>query len=216
MNRKEIKEAAKAKIKGNKWNIIWPMLVISVITSIISGLFGPKLNIDFNNLESLANIKVPTSYYAVNSIVALLSGILSGCYLKYILDFVRTGKFDHNVIIKTLKEKWLNLLIADILVGIIVVLCSLLFVIPGIIMAIAYTYATMIVIDSNLSGTEPLKKSREMMKGYKWDYFVFGLSFIGWCLLIAPTFGLIMIWLFPYMVVANAMYYDKLKQKAGK
>ena len=27
MNRKEIKELAKAKIKGNKWNIIWPMLI---------------------------------------------------------------------------------------------------------------------------------------------------------------------------------------------
>ena len=45
------------------------------------------------------------------------------------------------------------------------------------------------------------------------DYFVFGLSFIGWALLIAPTFGLIMIWLFPYMTVANAIYYEKLKQK---
>ena len=32
MNRKEIKEAAKAKIKGNKWNIWWPMLIIGAIT----------------------------------------------------------------------------------------------------------------------------------------------------------------------------------------
>jgi len=213
MNRVEIKEAAKEKIRGNKWNIWWPYLVISIIQSVLSSLFLPKVNVDFNNL---ANIQMPKGYYLGSTIISILIGVLTACYLKYILDFVRTGKFNHDVIIKTFKEKWVNLLIAGLVSSLLIGLGFVLFVVPGIILALAYTFVNFVIIDSKLSAIDALKKSREMMKGYKWNYFVFGLSFFGWLLLIAPTLGLIMIWLFPYMIVANAMYYDKLKQKSGK
>ena len=49
MNRTEIKELAKSKIKGNKWNIIWPVLVIGFLESVIQSIFklGPGItNID--------------------------------------------------------------------------------------------------------------------------------------------------------------------------
>ena len=39
MNRVEIKENAKQKIKGNIWNLIWPLLVIGVLQSIISRIY---------------------------------------------------------------------------------------------------------------------------------------------------------------------------------
>ena len=41
MNRAEIKEAAKEKIRGNKWNIIWPIIVIGVVTGFITMFFDP-------------------------------------------------------------------------------------------------------------------------------------------------------------------------------
>ena len=103
-------------------------------------------------------------------------------------------------------------LVGGLLIGVGIALC----VVPGIILALGFAMVNYIILDTNLSGIDPLKKSFEMMKGHKGEYFVFGLSFIGWCLLIVPTLGLIMIWLFPYMIVANAMYYEKLKAKAGK
>jgi uncharacterized membrane protein len=211
MNRKEIKEAAKAKIKGNKWNIWWPYLVISIIMSVVSGIFGPKINIDLNDLENLQNIQMPASSYAVTAVTSIVQAILMGGFLKYIVDFVRTGKFNHDVIIKTIKEKWLALLVANLVGGLLIGLGCMLCLIPGIILAMAYAMVNYVILDTNLSGIDPLKKSREMMKGHKWEYFVFGLSFIGWFLLVPLTLGLIMIWLFPYMTVAQAMYYEKLK-----
>ena len=81
------------------------------------------------------------------------------------LDFVRTGKMNANSIIETIKEKWLNIIIATILVGIIVFVCTLLFVIPGIIMALAYSFVIYLIVDSDIFGLDALKKSREMMKG---------------------------------------------------
>ena len=216
MNRKEIKELAKSKIKGNKWNIIWPILVISVIESILNSIFSGRIEIDLTNLESMSLVNVSPRYYIGSLVVTLIVGIITAGYIKYVLNFVRNGSFEFNDIIDTVKAKWLNIVIAEILTTIIITLCSLLFVIPGIIMALAYAFVIYLVIDTDVSGSDSLKASREMMKGYKWDYFVFGLSFIGWILLIPFTFGLILIWLYPYMTVANTIYYEKLKEITKK
>ena len=212
MDRKEIKEEAKKKIKGNIWNILWPLLVICVLTSLLSRLFGG--NVTFNISETAETVNAKASIGS--GIVAIISGFLSAGYIKYLLTFVRTGKFDTNDIINTIKEKWLNILIAEILVGVIVTLCSLLLVIPGIIMALAYTFAIYLVVDKDVAGNDSLKQSREMMKGYKWDYFVFGLSFLGWIILGIFTLGILYIWLIPYMNVASALYYERLIKKTSK
>ena len=208
MERAKIKRIAKEKIKGNLWNIIWPVLVIGVLESVLSSIFGGRINIDFNNLE---NFKVPTSYIAASTITSIIAGIVNAGYIKYIINFVRTGNFDTSVILNTVKEKWLNILIADILVAIIVAVCSVFLVIPGIIMGLAYSFVTYLVVDTDVSGSDSLKKSREMMNGYKMDYFVFELSFLGWIILVPFTLGILLIWLYPYMTVATAIYYDKLK-----
>ena len=212
VDRKEIKEEAKAKIKGNIWNIIWPLLVIGVVSSILSTLFGG--NVTFNYSEAAESINARASIGS--GVVAIISGFLSAGYIKYLINFVRTGKFNTNDIINTVKEKWLHILIAEILVGVIVTVCSLLLVVPGIIMALAYTFALYLVVDKDSEGSESLKQSREMMKGYKWDYFVFGLSFLGWIILGIFTLGILYIWLIPYMNVANILYYERLIKKTSK
>ena len=214
MDRKEIKELAKAKIKGNKWNILWPLLLISVVESIVERIFNlnPYASVDFTNPDALANLEVSPKVSIGIIILGIIFGIITIAYKKYILNFVRTGKFDFNDIVDCLKEKWLNIIIVEVLVTLVVFACSLLFVIPGIIMALAYGVATYVVIDTDLSGIDSMKKSRAMMKGYKWNYFVFGLSFIGWMLLVPFTLGILLIWLVPYMIVADTLYYEKLKE----
>ncbi len=212
MNRVEIKNEAKAKIKGNIWNIIWPVLVISVLESLLVSIFGGSLSIDVNNIENIKNIKISASNIVVPVVVGILAGIVTAGYTKYIINFVRTGKFDTADILNTVKEKWLNILIADILVSIIVAVCSALFVIPGIIMGLAYSFVTYLVVDTDIKGSDALAKSRNMMKGYKLDFFIFDLSFIGWFILLPFTLGILIIWLYPYITVAHAIYYEKLKE----
>lgn len=214
MNRTEIKELAKSKIKGNKWNIIWPVLVIGFLESVIQNIFhlGPSVaNVDLTNLESVSIQNMPIQVQLGAGVLSILVGVIMAGYYKYILNFVRTGKFETNDILNTIKEKWLNILIVTVLVTIIVSVCTIFFVVPGIIMALAYSMATFLVIDTDIAGSDALKASREMMNGYKWDYFVFLLSFIGWIILVPFTLGIILVWLFPYMTVAMTIYYDKLK-----
>lgn len=212
MDRVKIKEAAKEKIKGNKWNIIWPALIISVVAGLLERLVGgtPTFTTDVNGYTVME--PMPAKVMVAIYIIGLIVGIVTACYKKYILNFVRNGKFDTNDIINCVKEKWVDLLVASILVYVIVFLCTLLFVVPGIIMGFAYAMVTYIIIDSDTKGSDSLKKSREMMKGYKWNYFVFYLSFLGWILLTPFTLGILLIWLYPYMTVADAIYYDELKK----
>lgn len=226
MDRVAIKSLAKEKIKGNKWNLIWPLLVISIISSILTNLLGGGnlVTINADSIKSLQNMSyeaimnaavVNPRAEAINTVVSIVIGIITAGYVNYVLTFVRNGSASIDDIMDTIKKKWLQILLANILVGIIVFAFSLLLVIPGIVRALAYAMVTYIIVDSDLEAKDALKKSREMMNGYKWDYFVFNLSFIGWFLLVPFTFGIILIWLIPYMNVAEALYYEKLKEIRG-
>ncbi|MBQ8892221.1 MAG: DUF975 family protein [Bacilli bacterium] len=209
MNRKEIKELAKSKIKGNLWDLLWPILLIGAIEGVLTSIFAPTTY----NVSDLGQIQITTSNQPAAIIIGLIAGIAMVAYKKYLINFVRNGKVESNDMINCIKEKWLQIVITELLMGIIIGIASILLVIPGIIAALGLSMATYLVVDTELSGVDSLKKSWEIMKGYKLDYFVFDLSFIGWALLTPFTLGLLLIWLAPYMSVADTIYYDKLKEK---
>ena len=50
--------------------------------------------------------------------------------------------------------------------------------------------------------------SKLAMRGHKWEYFVMGLSFIGWSLLVPFTLGILSLWLTPYLCATAANFYD--------
>ena len=92
-------------------------------------------------------------------------------------------------------------------------LWSLLFVVPGIVKALSYAMTPYILTDCpNVPAQDALKLSMRMMKGHKWELFVFYLSFLGWGVLNALTLGLLgVFFLAPYQSNALAGYYDELK-----
>ena len=215
MNRVEIKEEAKRKIKGNLWNLLWPLLIIMLLEGVVSSIFGGTnralVNVDLNNLD-LNSLSSSVSTSPSSALLNIIFSVINVAYLKYVLDFVRTGKFDANEIINCLKTKWLNILAVTFIVSFLVGLGFVLLIVPGVILALMYAMAPLIVIDSDLGPIDALKKSREMMMGYKWNYFVFLLSFLGWIILTPFTLFLLLIWLVPYMTVAEILYYEKLKK----
>ena len=61
--------------------------------------------------------------------------------------------------------------------------------------------------------TEAITKSREMMKGYKWQTFVLDLSFIGWGILSVITCGLVgLLYTNPYIYQTKAELYEFIKE----
>ena len=54
--------------------------------------------------------------------------------------------------------------------------------------------------------------SMDMMDGHKTDYIILCLSFVGWVFLGLFTFGILYLWLIPYVFVSMANFYDKIKK----
>jgi uncharacterized membrane protein len=209
MNRKEIKEEAKAKYKNNKLNIWLPLLIWGVITSIIS-LITKAAGVEI--VTSTGAIALAGNIYSL--IIAMLQSLFIVCYYKYILNFVRTGKFESfKETLPSLKEKWPTIILGYILINIFTSIGYVLLIVPGIILTLGFSMFYYIIADSKEEDAmDGLKKSWQLMKGYKWDYFVFNLSFLGYYILCVLTLGILCIWVVPYCNTAFAIYYEKLQQ----
>lgn len=59
---------------------------------------------------------------------------------------------------------------------------------------------------------QALKLSWQLMSGFKWQYFVLQLSFIGWSLLTLFLGMLPYLWIYPYMSMTFAGFYTQLKE----
>ena len=94
---------------------------------------------------------------------------------------------------------------------------TLLFFIPGIVMCFAYAMTPYILEEHpEISAWDASTRSREMMKGHKFDLFYLYLSFIGWIILSLVTLGIGFLWLAPYMEAAKAAFYNDLKAAQGE
>jgi uncharacterized membrane protein len=92
-------------------------------------------------------------------------------------------------------------------------LWTLLFIVPGIIAAIAYSMTFFILRDDPTVGAlDAITRSKKMMKGNKWKYFCLQWRFFGWALLCVLTLGIGFLWLQPYMMTSSARFYEDLKQ----
>jgi len=100
-----------------------------------------------------------------------------------------------------------------LLKGIFIALWSCLFIIPGIVKCLSYSMAFFVLRDNpEIKATEAITRSRKMMKGYKGKLFGLCLSFIGWGFLCVLTFGIGFLWLYPYVSLSLANFYEGLKQ----
>ena len=95
-------------------------------------------------------------------------------------------------------------------------LWTLLFIIPGIVKAISYAMTPYILARCpNVKATDAIKLSMRITDGYKTDLFMFYLSFIGWWILSAITFGIVAIfYVGPYYAASISGYYDELFKNA--
>lgn len=183
----KVREKAKECISNN-----WQDLFVGyILFSVISGVF--------------------TSLY----VGIILLGPLAVGYSVYMLNLIRKKDQKVENLFDGFKNCFANSLVAGILSYLFIFLWSLLFVIPGIVKAIAYSMVPFLQAeDSSLKGNDALRKSEELMKGHKWEYFKLMFGFIGWILLSILTFGILyVLYVGPYMQAAKAHFYQELTGK---
>ena len=102
--------------------------------------------------------------------------------------------------------------VASLLQGIYVFFWSLLFYIPGIVKSYSYAMTNYILIDNpNMTANEAITESRKMMDGHKAELFILDLSFLGWYILSAFTFGILLLYVDPYHMATRAAFYENLR-----
>ena len=206
MERKELKEWSKNKIKGHIWQSLVPILVVGILTTLT---VGAKYQISEEGI-----IKVTSTGYNLGILFCFLNVGL----VYYIVQFIKDKEYQFSDLWKFIND-YIRILLVTILEGIFTFLWALLLIVPGIIKAIAYSLVDFILGDDqykDLSYTEVLKKSEEMMMGHKMDYFVLTLSFIGWHILAIFTLGLLEIWIIPYEKVATTKFLLDVKEAYEK
>lgn len=148
---------------------------------------------------------------ATYALSLLIAGPLSVGYVLFIMKIMDEREADYNLLFAGFNN-YVNTLVAGLLYSVIVFLAFLLLIFPGIIAACGLSMTYMIMAeDDKINGVDALQKSWNMMQGHKWEFFCLNCRFIGWILLSLLTFGILYLWVEPWMQMSYINFYRKLK-----
>ena len=202
LSRAELKQQAKEQLKGNVGSYFLVLLAYVGIAFAI-GFVGGLLSLILPILGTIA------MYVA-------LPPLMIGFYMVFL-----NGTYGDQPKASTLfegykKEYFGKSIILYFLVVIFTCLWSLLLVIPGIIMAFAYSMSWFVLAENpNMTAREAIRESKEIMNGHKMDFFVLSLSFIPWILLVYVTLGIASIYVMPYMQLTITNFYHNIKRQSA-
>ena len=213
----EYKNAALDRLRGNwKPAVLASLIVMLISFAVVGAIQGPSF---------LISNTVPPNF-------GLLFGLFGGSMVLYVFVLYpilvgyenamrlvyerRDYEVTHNLFEIT-KSNYLHKVWGMFLYYLKIFLWTCLFIIPGIIMTFAYAMTPYILEEHpEISAWDASTRSREMMKGHKFDLFYLYLSFIGWFLLAMLTAGIGTLWLAPYVEAAKAAFYNDLKAERGE
>lgn len=225
--RQLLKENGKTAFQRNYWTCV----AVSLIAMFLGGSFSSGGSVEFNfetdqQASSIDLMNGIPSYLVYMLSAATLIALVVGVCITILLSNVVTvgcnryflenrehktevgqlfygfkdGRYGTNVWIMFLRELYIF--------G-----WSLLFIIPGIVKAYSYMLVPYILAENDdLDKDRIFQMSRDMMNGHKMEAFVLGLSFFGWNLLGAFTFGILnVLYVNPYINATMAEFYSALK-----
>jgi len=197
-----------------------PYYVFSILNSILDSIdkydflavpYYMILNLidmDMSDIEIIIRV--------INIILSLAMGLAAGPFALgfagYFLKRVRGQEIATKNIFDGF-HLFLKSFLVQFFTQLLVALWTLLLIIPGIVKALSYSMAFYIMYDNpGIESLEAIRRSKIMMKGYKWKLFLLYLSFFGWMILASIPLGIGFLWLFPYMNLTIANFYENLKK----
>jgi uncharacterized membrane protein len=146
------------------------LLVVSIVYTILT---GPVSTVQWQ-VGSFGWFLVPL----------VLFGILYGIFVAGPIDYgakwvflkaVRGERIEVKDIFYPFQRNYWNVVIANIVVGIIVGLGIFMLIVPGIIFACRLAFVPYLVVDREMDVMDALRVSWDMTRGYGWHIFLMGL-----------------------------------------
>ena len=226
--RKELKDQAKAGLKRSYWKSVIVGFLVTLITA------GTAANVRSGADESTLGdvFATMTSGEVLLALSVLFSAVVlalfvSALFRAMVYNPVKVGVA--NFFLDGVKDtaewkslavgftpKWFANVWALFLRDLFVALWSLLLIVPGVIKSYEYRLVEYVMAENpGMAAKEALAKSKALMQGNKWNAFVLDLSFLGWNILNACTFGILgVFYVKPYQLLTNAALYEELKKNA--
>ena len=235
----ELRTAARMALQGNWGKAVLVGLVASLLGG--TGSSGPEINFEYNdnganvNLEFAGQTIYSTSESLNPQLVAFLTGaatfiiiaaIVFAVIMILIGSIVEIGYAKVNLNLMQHEEPsfdtlfaylpyWKTAVISSLLRSLYVLLWSLLFIIPGIVASYSYRMTSYILAENpDLTASEAIDMSKQMMEGKRMDLFILELTFLGWDILCMLTLGIGYLWLGPYKQATFAAFYKDLRYGA--
>ena len=211
MKNQDYKNSALDALKGS-----WPESIVTAIVYFAIAAVCTAPSALQGNGSDLLWVS-PVLFVAASGSTILLSLLfLSPLQVGYYNTFKRLHREGDTGLVGNLFSQgfgnWGHIVLGQLLMGIFIFLWSLLLIVPGIIKAYSYAMTPYILVDRpELSVRDAIRLSGRMMSGRKLDLFCLLLSFIGWMLLCILTLGIGILFLSPYMMTAQAAFYQDVR-----
>jgi len=191
------KNRALASLEG-KWS---NGIIASIIYSLLSGCVG----------QGATTFLDGATGYGIYGFWFLLCLPLGWGITAYFLNLIRDEDIAYERLFDGYKD-FIRIFLAGFMVVVCIFAGFMLLIVPGIILAMMFSQTEYILKDDKqISAADAMKKSAEMMKGHKLEFFWLTLSFTGWFILCFLTLGLGFIFLEPYIETTFSHYYEDLK-----
>ncbi len=157
---------------GNGWGKLWKYFLELFLIGIIGLVIGIPFGVGGWTREVAATI-------SLLGVLGYIYGILIVNPIEYGISFAylkaaRNDKPEIRDMFEAFHNYW-NAVLANLLVGAIVVVGFFLLIIPGIIFACKLAFTPYLVVDQRMGVIEAVKESWRMTNGHAWTVFLIGL-----------------------------------------
>lgn len=205
MDRIQIKEWSREKLKGNLASILGAMILVGIIFGIISAVDYLLTEVLYPNRAFLRMALSVLSALISLALIPLQIGLS-----RFLLNKVDGNETGFKVLFEDYRsgKRIAEELKAFILMSVYIMIGFILLIIPGIVLALKYSQLSNVFADDpDIKYNEAMKRCGRLMEGRKVEFFIFELSFIAWALLVLITFGIAALYVGPYMSLAAAKWY---------
>lgn len=226
MDTKAIRTRALQTVRVN-WSLSIAAAAIAFFLAGMGSSFLPNLSVSIPLLSSLSegtdvamgsvgrtNLTLHISPSTILGLVQLIiGGVIQIGYCSFLLKqldcaehnykelFSRFDYFGTGFAQKFLRELYTTL-------------WTFLLIIPGIVASLSYAMTPFILADHpEMTASQAISLSKQMMDGHKADLFLLHLTFIGWDILAALTLNIGYLWLNPYRNATDAVFYRQLRDQ---
>jgi hypothetical protein len=181
------------------------LFLITTAVSFVSGYVADYMDV---------NPSVTAIFGVIDFTLQTIIGMGLTLVLLRVHDRVET---DYADLFEPLYLFW-KYVVMTILVLVITVAGLVLFIIPGLIAAIALSFASYLVIDKGLGPVDAIKRSLDITHGHRWNLFTFGLLVAGFNIIGFLAFGVGLLVTIPVSALAFVYVYRWLlnpKEESG-